>query len=217
MKIISLIIMNLFALVISTSTITTTTTTTTTTSTTTTTTIKSNLTDFFNKIQANITQIIRDENFNEHLNDFIFKLNKLENITSTNTIISQIISTLNTSIATQKFQENLLQPFLNNFDLNQIKNIFDLFLSDNNQEHSSFLVKKIEIFLKKLISQLLASKSVQNAIKQCLSSAELVFGRIDLNSLFKQVQNGYDQAINNPETMKLFLNSLNQLKNIFFS
>jgi hypothetical protein len=213
MKIISLIIIiiNLFALVISTSTTTTTTTTTT---------IKSNLTDLFNKIQTNITQIIKDENFNEHLNDFIFKLSKLENITnitSTNTIISQIISTLNTSTTTQKFQENILQPFLNNFDLNQIKNIFDLFLSDKNQEHSSFLVKKIENFLKKLISQLLASKSVQNALKQCLSSAELVFGRIDLNSLLKQVQNGYDQAINNPETMKLFLNSLNQLKNIFFS
>ena len=209
MKIISLIIINLFALVISTST------------TTTTTTIKSNLTDLFNKIQTNITQIIKDENFNEHLNDFIFKLSKLENITnitSTNTIISQIISTLNTSTTTQKFQENLLQPFLNNFDLNQIKNIFDLFLlSDNSQEHSSFLVKKIENFLKKLISQLLASKSVQNALKQCLTSAELVFGRIDLNSLLKQVQNGYDQAINNPETMKLYLNSLNQLKNIFFS
>lgn len=211
MKIISLIIINLFALVISTSTTTTTTTTTS---------IKSNLTDLFNKIQTNITQIIKDENFNEHLNDFIFKLSKLENITnitSANTIISQIISTLNTSTTTQKFQENILQPFLNNFDLNQIKNIFDLLLSDKNQEHSSFLVEKIENFLKKLISQLLASKSVQNALKQCLSSAELVFGRIDLNSLLKQVQNGYDQAINNPETMKLFLNSLNQLKNIFFS
>lgn len=211
MKIISLIIINLFALVISTSTTTTTTTTTS---------IKSNLTDLFNKIQTNITQIIKDENFNEHLNDFIFKLSKLENITnitSANTIISQIISTLNTSTTTQKFQENILQPFLNNFDLNQIKNIFDLLLSDKNQEHSSFLVEKIENFLKKLISQLLASKSVQNALKQCLSSAELVFGRIDLNSLLKQVQNGYDQAINNPETIKLFLNSLNQLKNIFFS
>lgn len=186
------------------------------------------LVNLFNQFKSNITHIIGDEkfqdNFKNSLNTLISSISKQDHKELIDSIIPQLLSVNSTQQVQQVLRPLFDSLNIQNFDLGslveQTKNIVpDLLVYANKlfgAHETSYYIEKLEASLRRIITQLLANKDVQNALKQVLTSAEKVFGKIDIMNLFQQVQNGYGQALNDPKVQETIQNAMNQFKQIFF-
>lgn len=185
------------------------------------------------KLQTNLTSLIKDEKFQEHARLALNKL--LANVTSEDHkhFIEGLLPQLLSLNSTAQLQD-VLKPVLKLFNLSNSVNIFSLIENSRstfNELVSSSLVyasellgshdtavyiQKSESFLKRVITKLLASKDVQEALKRVVLSAEKVFGKIDYANLIQQIQNGYGEVTKNPQVQEAVNKFISQMSELFF-
>jgi hypothetical protein len=112
---------------------------------------------------------------------------------------------------------DFVKPFLEHFKGESLNKLINFSHQLKNLGSSGLigadLIRKLETSAKQVISHLLANKQVIDALKQCLWSAEKVFGKIDFATVWQRLQTGY----NDQEARKILEKAFEDFSSLIFS
>ena len=147
---------------------------------------------------------------------------------SNETLIKEVISTLTKQVeqlphllsekanSTQQISD-FIKPFMAHFKGESLDKLINFVQQLKNLSSNRLigvdLIRKLEVSAKRVISNLLANKQVIDTLKQCLSSAERVFGKIDAATVWQRLQTGY----NNQEARKILEKAFEDFSSLIFS
>ncbi len=169
----------------------------------------SNLTNLLTDLKAQTSELFSNETF---IKEIISTLTK--QVDQLPKLLSPVTSA--NSTLTHQFSD-FIKPFLAHFNRQSLNNLINFVQQIKNLGSSGLisvnLIRKFEASGKRVISKLLASKQVIDALKQCMSSAERVFGKIDFETVWKRLQSGY----NDQEARKILEKAFTDFSSLIFS